>query len=395
MDPGDPELETEEETVGEAAAAGTSSPGARSAARPRLLVVGRVVAGYTWRLLRELERCGVEVRAVYRDAPAAMAAQFAHESGPEGDVPALNADRVSFLEAIRFMRAGTADAILALGGAGNLPLLLAATALGRRGTPVYLFTDANVPVPPAGSPRDWGRHVLYRLLRPIVREAWTLGRSNEDALRAFGLRSHRRLPLYASDFDALGAATPPPSRPPGPGGRIRLLCVARLSREKNLVALCEALRGEGVEGRFELTLVGEGPQRAAVERAARGAGAPIRLLGSVPRREMGGVFARADALVLPSSWEPWGIAVVEALGLGLPVVATTRVGSAVSLAGGGGIVLAPGTDPASLRRALATLADELEALRAAARTAAARVREEFGTEAVARRIASALPGDGR
>ena len=200
-------------------------------ARPRLLAVGRVVHGYTWRLLREVASCGVDVRVVARDAPPEMAAQFAHETGPEGSVRALNSDRCSFREAVRFMRAGEATAVLALGGSANLPLLLAECASKRKGTPVILFTDANVPSRPVGAPRDWARHVLYRALRPLVAEAWTLGSSNEEALRAFGISAQRRLPLYATDFRALSSG--PPARSGTPGGRIRLLCVARLSPEKN------------------------------------------------------------------------------------------------------------------------------------------------------------------
>ncbi len=356
--------------------------------RPRLLVIGRVVAGYTWRLLRELRRCDVDVRAVYRDAPASMASQFAHESGPEGDVPALNSDRAPFPRAVRFMEAEQADAILVLGGAANLPLLLVASAKKRPGTPVYLFTDANVPRM-GGTPREWGRHVLYRALRPLVDEAWTLGRSNESALRQFGMHRQRRLPMYAVDFTAFQQATP--ERRTGDGsGRVRLLAVARLSREKNLLALCHALASASIAGRFQLTIVGEGPQRARIERTIRTSRAPVRLLGSVPRAQMGAVFADADALVLPSTWEPWGIAVVEALGLGLPVVATSRVGAATSLAEGGAVVLSAGTDPASLAQALAQLATELDSRRSAARAGSQRVRDEFGTEAVALRIATLL-----
>jgi glycosyltransferase involved in cell wall biosynthesis len=366
-----------------------------SGAGPRLLVLGRVVAGYTWRLLRELQRGGVTIRAVYRDAPPAMASQFAHESGPEGDIAALNSDRAWFGEAVRFMEADRADALLALGGSSNLALLLLACALKRRRIPVYLFTDANVPSRRGVSLRHWIRHVLYRALRPLVMEAWTLGRSNEVALAGYGLRAQRRLPLYTVDFDALEEGRPRPARTPEDGG-IRLLCVARLSPEKNLLSLCEALQGEPVVGRFALTIVGEGPERPALEAAARRSRSAIRLLGSVPRRDMGAVFAEADALVLPSAQEPWGVAVVEALGLGLPVVATSRVGSAVSLAEDhGGIVLSSGTDPASLRGALARLAEELEPLRSGARTASAHIRKEFGTEAVALRIAEVVRGASR
>lgn len=368
-----------------ASPAGAPGPGAP--APPRLLVIGGVVHGYTWRLLRELARLGVEVRAVHRDAPARMAAQFAHETGPEGDLPALDADRASFREAVAFARAPDATAILALGGSGNLPLLLAACALKRRGTPVVLFTDANVPAGPVGAPRDWARHVLYRALRPLLAEAWTLGGSNEDALRRFGVDAQRRLPLYATDFRALASAAAP-ARPPG--AALRLLCIARLSPEKNHRALLEALRGAAPGRRLELTLVGEGPERPALEALARASPVPVRLLGAVPRARMAGVFADADALVLASTREPWGIVVVEALGLGLPVVATTRVGSAVSLAGLGGIVLADDPTPGALRAALAALAGGHEALRAAARAASAHVREAYGTEPVAARIAAAL-----
>ena len=356
--------------------------------RPRLLVIGRVVAGYTWRLLREVERCGVDVRAVYRDAPASMGSQFAHESGPERDVRALNSDRVPFAHALRFMEAEAADAIVVQGGAANLPLLLVASAKKRPGTPVYLFTDANVPHR-GGTPREWGRHLLYRALRPLVDEVWTLGRSNEAALRQFGMRVQRRLPMYAVDFAAFQQSAP--ERRAGDGsGPIRLLCVARLSREKNLLALCAALTTEAIADRFQLTIVGEGPQRARIERTIRASRARVRLLGSVPRAQMDAVFADADALVLPSTWEPWGIAVVEALGLGLPVVATPRVGAATSLAEGGAVILSPGTDAASLAKALERLAAELDARRSAARAGSQRVRDEFGTDPVALRIANLL-----
>jgi glycosyltransferase involved in cell wall biosynthesis len=361
-----------------------------AAARPRVLVLGKVVHGYTWRLLLELERSGVEVRVVYRDAPAAMAAQFAHESGPDRDVPALNSDRVPFSQTVRFMEAEVADAIIVLGGSGNPRLLLAAWSRRRPGTPIVLFTDANVPRGP-GAPRDWARHVLYRLLGPVVTEAWTLGRSNEEALRRFGVRRQRRLPLYATDYDALGGAIA--RRSPREGERIRLLCVARLDPDKNLVALCAALQDDALAARFQVTIAGEGPERAALEAAALRSRAPIRLLGAVPRQRMGEVFAEADALVLPSRSEPWGIAVVEALGLGLPVVATPRVGSAVSLAEVGGVVLSEGIDPGSLRRALRVLADGWDAHRAAARAASTRVRDEFGTRAVAKRILAVLRAD--
>ena len=49
---------------------------------------------------------------------------------------------------------------------------------------------------------------------------------------------------------------------------------------------------------------------------------PIRLLSDVPQREMPSVYASVDAFVLPSRGEGWGRPHVEAMAMGLPVIAT-------------------------------------------------------------------------
>ena len=88
-----------------------------------------------------------------------------------------------------------------------------------------------------------------------------------------------------------------------------------------------ARRVPGVEG----AMVGEGPMRAEIEAEIERTGAPVRLLGFFNQSEMPEAYALADALVLPSETETWGLVVNEALACGLPAVVSSGVGCAPDL----------------------------------------------------------------
>jgi glycosyltransferase involved in cell wall biosynthesis len=165
-----------------------------------------------------------------------------------------------------------------------------------------------------------------------------LGWSNEIAAETMGLEKAEELPLYTSDFALLGRKGPLPHEwhdlaPP------ILMCPARLVRQKNIEALVSAWRSVVANtDRGSLVLVGEGPLRARIERLGRDVPRSRFLMtGAIPRDSMGSAFGWADGVVLASVEEPWGMVVPEALGLGLPVLATDRVGAALSLS-----ALAPG-----------------------------------------------------
>ncbi len=79
----------------------------------------------------------------------------------------------------------------------------------------------------------------------------------------------------------------------------------------------------------EAKILGAGrraPSRQLVERA--GLGDRLQWVGHV--RDVAALQSAADALVLPTRYEPWGLVIVEALGSGLPVV-TSRLAGAASL----------------------------------------------------------------
>jgi predicted dehydrogenase len=138
-----------------------------------------------------------------------------------------------------------------------------------------------------------------------------------------------------------------------------LLCVGRFTPQKNQRTLVRALRGLDAAGsRLRLLLVGEGPERAACEARARGL-AGVAFLGR--REDVGDLMAAADLLVVPSRFEGLPLVILEAMALGLPVVAT-RIESVIEALGGDHPWLAEPDDAASLRE---TLAEALATPRAA------------------------------
>jgi glycosyltransferase involved in cell wall biosynthesis len=100
-----------------------------------------------------------------------------------------------------------------------------------------------------------------------------------------------------------------------------LLAAGRLAAEKGLDVAIEAARQAGVP----LWIAGDGPVRAELERLAKGA--PVEFIGAVPRDEMPALLRGAAGLVLSSrSHEFSPFSVLEAMGAGLPVVATRSGG---------------------------------------------------------------------
>jgi glycosyltransferase involved in cell wall biosynthesis len=141
---------------------------------------------------------------------------------------------------------------------------------------------------------------------------------------------------------------------------VTFLCVSRLSPEKGVDVLVRAF--DGVPG--ELALVGDGPER---ERVAALAGPRVRLLGRIERSELADWYAAADAFVMPSRSETWGMAMQEAAAAGLPLIASEAPGAAYDLIeeGVNGFRV-PVEDVEALRRALTRVATD-ESFRARAR----------------------------
>jgi glycosyltransferase involved in cell wall biosynthesis len=133
------------------------------------------------------------------------------------------------------------------------------------------------------------------------------------------------------------------------------LYVGRLSQEKGLRVLLDAwLRVPGVP----LTVIGDGPLRAEVERTiASRAMRNVTVVGAIPHEEVLKRLAGAGMLVFPSLWqETFGLVVAEALSAGVPVIATNLGAQAEAVKPEvSGVLVAPG-DSGALAGAVNRLA---------------------------------------
>jgi len=156
--------------------------------------------------------------------------------------------------------------------------------------------------------------------------------------------------------------------------------VGRLSPEKAPEVLLRAIRGTSLR----LLVAGEGPLRTALE--AEADPEQVRFLGFLP--DVGTVLAAADVLALPSRTEGLPMAALEAMGAGLPVVASA-VGSLPEVLSDGAGVLVPPGDVAALRRALEQLSVPRER-GAVAAEARRRVESRYSAGTMARRYRELL-----
>jgi glycosyltransferase involved in cell wall biosynthesis len=110
-------------------------------------------------------------------------------------------------------------------------------------------------------------------------------------------------------------------------GRGRILYIGRLSEEKNLSALIQAISVLTPRVPTELAVIGSGPLRADLEAQAREVGIKAEFPGVVDHRLIPGWLADADAFVLPSFTEGHPKALLEAMAAGLPCVASDCPGN--------------------------------------------------------------------
>lgn len=108
-------------------------------------------------------------------------------------------------------------------------------------------------------------------------------------------------------------------------GEFRFLHVSGLDENKNVQLALRAFAREfrGVPG-ISIRIVGDGPKGLALKALAQqlGVDGQTEFVGALSRDQIVDTFAESDAFVLPSSFETFGVVLIEAMAMGLPVVAT-------------------------------------------------------------------------
>jgi glycosyltransferase involved in cell wall biosynthesis len=169
--------------------------------------------------------------------------------------------------------------------------------------------------------------------------------------------------------------------------------VGRLVASKRVDVLLRAF-AEVALPNAQLVIAGEGP---LAEQLRADAPPNVTFAGFLPTAETALLLRAADVAVVPSSDEPWGAVVLEAVASGTPVLATDVVASAREVAAYGGACLTPVGDVRALAEALraATDADTLASLRRGATAAAAAFTVDGAADSFLNAVRATLERDAR
>jgi glycosyltransferase involved in cell wall biosynthesis len=348
----------------------------------------------TLALGRALAELGAEVHVVTRPAPG----RAAHEE--------LDGVLVHRVGIVRGGPAGTlayvslaARAALALGPRVDVlhahqllsPASAALVASALRGVPLVATAHASGPIGdvaslarqgPVGRARlaalRHGADALVAVSGPIRDELVAAGFPGERVhVIPNGVDTRRHVPVDDGERRRARRAL---GLPPVPA----VVYAGRLAPEKGVDVLVDAWADARRRGCVAtLVLVGDGPERPALERRARDHGilGTVRFAGSAP--DVAPWLRAADAFALPSRTEGLSVALLEAMATGLPVVATDVGGTAAATAGAA--LLVPPGDAAALGAALAAVLEEPGPAGALGAAARRRVVDELGILQIARR----------
>ncbi|MFL5918619.1 MAG: glycosyltransferase family 4 protein [Gaiellaceae bacterium] len=210
----------------------------------------------------------------------------------------------------------------------------------------------------------WGTDVELarrapRLARGVLRGASLVIAASTalaESARALGAADVRVIPSGVDVPAETGAEAEPPE----------VLYAGRLSAEKGVLELVEAARG------MKLVVAGDGPLRDRVAQAR----------GFVPHDELQRLYRRAAVVACPSRREGFGVACLEAMAHGRPVVATSVGGLRDLVVDGETGLVVPPRDAAALRTALQRLLAEPELRRRLGAAGRERARTQFSWRTV-------------
>jgi glycosyltransferase involved in cell wall biosynthesis/lauroyl/myristoyl acyltransferase len=240
---------------------------------------------------------------------------------------------------IRWLKEHAVDAVF-VQGCGDMARIRIIRWCKQQGIPCYLTGDFNIRSDSHSPLKQW---LKYRVYNRAVGWSYGLmpcGKHGLDLLHRYGGQGKPALMFpFAPNVDLFEN---PPADAVGQmrdkfkldPNRRRIVFSGRMMWAKRpdlAIAAFAAIAEERPD--WDLVMIGDGALRDSIE-----ASVPAHLRERVVwtgflngTREIAGIYAQCDAMLLPSDHEPWGVVIVEAAAAGLAIVASDRVGAAPEL----------------------------------------------------------------
>jgi glycosyltransferase involved in cell wall biosynthesis len=172
-----------------------------------------------------------------------------------------------------------------------------------------------------------------------------------------------------------------------PEPKIRIVSIGALVDGKRIRNAIDAIAALPAELRHSICyhVVGDGPERRALEAQAHHAGLDVVFHGSKSHDDAMQILADADLLLHPSAYETFGIVLAEAMAVGLPVIAT-RCGGPESIVTSDTGVLVPIDDINALTSAIEAVIADIDNWRSKSARISDHSRLQFHEKAVAEKI---------
>jgi glycosyltransferase involved in cell wall biosynthesis len=230
----------------------------------------------------------------------------------------------------------------------------------RRKVPLVVCSDSTYD----DEPRTAAREIVKRRLAAAFDAALVAGERAQDYLVSLGFKPQHLFRFWdvVDNLHFERGAAHARRHAAIERARLRLparyfLCVARFVPKKNLLRLLRAfaryVAGAGSEA-WSLVLSGSGPEEAGLRAQVATAGleAHVHFPGFLQYGDLPACYGLAEALVLPSETDQWGLVVNEAMAAGLPALVSSRCGCTPDLIreGKNGFVLDPRDEQAMAAR---------------------------------------------
>lgn len=236
---------------------------------------------------------------------------------------------------VRIVARGEVDALVVHGY--STFTTLSAILTSPRSTRILLRGDSNVMNDPPFL-KKVVKQVALRALFRHVDAFLTTGKANRDYYLSYGVPSSKLAfaPFCVDNSFFASRSAQARADPSNTRARFGLpeagplfLFAGKLIPKKRPMDVILAHRKALNVGPCALAVVGDGELRSALESevARLGLRATVRLLGFLNQSELPAAYGAADALILPSEIEPWGLVVNEAAASGATAIVSDQVGS--------------------------------------------------------------------